>query len=85
MSNKSLIAAAAVMSLTATPVLAAAPAASTLSLAGSARAAKATGKSEKLFEGRGAIVAAVLAAGVVAGGIIAVANNNNNDNNSDSN
>ena len=83
MPKKLLVAAAAVVSLLATPVLAAAPAASKLSLAGSPRAAKATGKSEKLFESRGAIIAAVLAAGVVAGGIIAVTNDN--DINSDSN
>jgi len=46
---------------------------------GSPRAAKATGPSEKL-EGRGTIIAAVLAAGVVVGGIIA-----NDDDDSDSN
>ncbi|SFP36600.1 hypothetical protein [Sphingomonas rubra] len=83
MSKKMLVAAAAALSFTATPVLAAAqPApASKLSLAGSTRAAKATGPSEKL-EGNGAIIAAVLAAGVVAGGIIAIAND---DDDSDSN
>lgn len=83
MPKKSLLAAAAVLSMTATPVLAAAPAApaaSKLSLAGSPRAAKATGKSEKL-EGSGAIIAAVLAAGVVAGGIIAVTNDGDSDSN----
>lgn len=78
--KKMLIATAAVMSLTATPVLAAAPSASKLSLAGSPRAAKATGKSEKL-EGNGTIIALVLAAGVVAGGIIAVTNDGDSDSN----
>lgn len=80
MTKKLLIAATAALSLTATPVLAAAPAAAKLSLAGSPRAAKATGKSEKL-EGRGAIIAAVLAAGVVVGGIIAISNDDDSDSN----
>lgn len=80
MSKKMLIAAATAMSLTATPVLAAAPAASSLSLAQSPRAAKATGKSEKLA-GSGAIIAGVLALGVVAGGIVAVTNDGDSDSN----
>ena len=81
MKKSVMLAAVAVASLVATPVLAN-PAAS-LSVAKATRAASPSGKKSQLAA-PGGIIAAVLVAGVVAGGII-IAVDDDDDDDSDSN
>jgi hypothetical protein len=79
MTFKSMLAAAAIVSMAATPAMAASNPASSLSIAPAARASAPVGKTNKAVGG--GVLAALIAAGVVAIVVIAASKNDSPDSN----